>query len=103
MILNAVDGKSLPMYGDGQQVRDWLYVKDHCEAILLVLNEGQTGKTYNIGGENQPTNEEIVQLLCSILDERIPDSPHVPHESLITYVKDRPGHDRRYAMDISKN
>jgi dTDP-glucose 4,6-dehydratase len=70
---------------------------------LLVLEEGQNGETYNIGGENQPTNEDIVRQLCSILDERLPDSPHVPHESLITYVKDRPGHDRRYAMDISKN
>jgi dTDP-glucose 4,6-dehydratase len=102
IIMNAQLGKSLPMYGDGGQIRDWLYVTDHCEAILKVIRNGQGGETYNIGGKNQPTNLELVELLCSILDEKLPKSPHVPHKNLITFVADRPGHDRRYAMDISK-
>jgi dTDP-glucose 4,6-dehydratase len=100
IILNALQGKPLPVYGDGLQVRDWLYVKDHCAAIHLVLTQGKTGETYNIGGGNQPANIEVVRLICGILDERNPDS--APHEKLITYVPDRPGHDRRYAMNISK-
>ncbi len=102
MILNALEGKPLPVYGDGQQIRDWLYVKDHCEAIWRILRDGNSGKTYNIGGDNQPTNIEIVQALCSILDERLPDSFHTPHKALIQYVTDRPGHDHRYAMNIAK-
>ena len=102
MILNALQGQPLPVYGDGQQIRDWLYVEDHCEAIHLVLHNGIPGETYNIGGDNQPTNIVVVQTLCEILDELRPGSPHVPHSSLIQYVKDRPGHDRRYAMDGSK-
>jgi dTDP-glucose 4,6-dehydratase len=102
MILNALDGRPLPVYGDGGQIRDWLYVEDHCEAIWLVLREGKTGETYNIGGGNQPTNLTVVKTLCEILDERLPHSPFVPHEHLIQFVADRPGHDRRYAMDISK-
>jgi dTDP-glucose 4,6-dehydratase len=102
MILNAKAGKPLPIYGDGMQVRDWLYVEDHCEAIYLVLKKGEPGQTYNIGGNNQPPNIEIVKTICNIMDETYPNSPFFPHESLIKYVTDRPGHDRRYAMDISK-
>ena len=102
MILNALDGHPLPVYGDGGQIRDWLYVEDHCEAIWLVLRRGVPGETYNIGGGNQPTNLSLVKTLCEILDERLPDSPHTPHARLIQFVVDRPGHDRRYAMDITK-
>ena len=102
MILNAVEGKPLPVYGDGQQVRDWLYVEDHCEAIWLVLRNGQPGETFNIGGANQPANLTVVETICDILDELQPDSPFIPHRKLIQFVADRPGHDRRYAMDISK-
>ncbi|MCS6906682.1 MAG: dTDP-glucose 4,6-dehydratase, partial [Anaerolineales bacterium] len=102
MILNALEGKPLPVYGDGQQVRDWLYVEDHCEAILLVLRRAPQGECYNLGGGNQPTNLEIVEGLCEILDELVPESPYRPHRQLIRFVADRPGHDRRYAMDISK-
>jgi dTDP-glucose 4,6-dehydratase len=102
MILNAIEGKPLPIYGDGQQIRDWLFVEDHCEAIWRVIQQGRIGSTYNVGGNNQPPNLEIVQTLCKILDERYPEAPHFPHHSLIKYVTDRPGHDRRYAMDITK-
>ena len=102
MILNAVEGKPLPIYGDGQQIRDWLYVEDHCQAIWAVIEKGNPGDIYNVGGENQPSNLEIVQNICEILDERLPDSEHSPHFSLIEHVKDRPGHDRRYAMNIEK-
>lgn len=102
MILNAIQGKSLPIYGDGQQIRDWLYVQDHCEAIWRVIRSGKVGETYNIGGNNQPPNIEIVRTICRTLDEYLSDSPNNPHESLIEFVADRPGHDRRYAMDISK-
>jgi dTDP-glucose 4,6-dehydratase len=102
MILNALEGKPLPVYGDGKQVRDWLYVEDHCEAILLVLRQAPLGESYNIGGGNQPTNLEIVQSLCEMLDEVVPESPYKPHRQLIRFVTDRPGHDRRYAMDITK-
>lgn len=100
MILNALQHKPLPVYGDGKQVRDWLYVEDHCEAIYLVLKNGRLGETYNIGGGNQPYNIQIVQSVCSLLDELVPASE--PHASLIKHVPDRPGHDRRYAMDITK-
>ena len=102
IILNALEGKRLPVYGDGKQVRDWLYVEDHCEAILAVLERGKVGETYNIGGNNQPYNIEIVDAICAILDELLPESPSHPFENLITYVTDRPGHDRRYAMNIEK-
>lgn len=102
MLLNALEGTALPVYGDGGQIRDWLYVDDHCDAIWTVLRKGTPGGTYNVGGNNQPTNLVVVQALCEILDELIPDSPHVPHAALIQYVADRPGHDRRYAMDASK-
>ncbi len=102
MILNAVEGKPLPVYGDGTHVRDWLYVEDHCEALYRVLKSGVSGSTYNIGGDNQLTNLKVVKTICAILDHRLPDSPYVPHENLIEFVNDRPGHDRRYAMDIRK-
>jgi dTDP-glucose 4,6-dehydratase len=102
MILNALDGRPLPIYGDGHQIRDWLYVEDHCEAIWRVIRSGKVGETYNLGGDNQPTNLSIVQTLCDILDEFLPDSAYAPYASLMTFVKDRPGHDRRYAMDITK-
>ena len=102
MILNALEGKALPIYGDGQQVRDWLYVEDHCEAIHQVLTRGHLGETYAIGGNNQPANLEIVQTICDVLDELLPASTNTPHASLLKFVQDRPGHDRRYAMDITK-
>ncbi|HEX9029947.1 MAG TPA: dTDP-glucose 4,6-dehydratase, partial [Anaerolineales bacterium] len=102
MIMNGLEGRPLPVYGDGQQIRDWLYVEDHCEAIWKVLRAGKNGETYNIGGGNQPANLVVIHTLCDILDECRPDSPFAPHEKLIRYVADRPGHDRRYAMDITK-
>ena len=102
MITNAMTGKSLPVYGDGQQVRDWLYVEDHCEAIHSILDKGKPGETYAIGGDNQPPNLTLVKQICGILDELFPDSKNTPHEKLIKFVTDRPGHDRRYDMDISK-
>ena len=102
VIYNALAGKPLPVYGDGQQIRDWLYVKDHCRAILRVLEEGVPGEIYNVGGHNERTNLEVVETICALLDELAPDSPHVPHASLITFVDDRPGHDRRYAIDAGK-
>lgn len=100
-ILNAIDGKSLPIYGDGQNIRDWLYVTDHCDALYLVLKQGKIGETYNIGGKNEQTNLTVVEKICSILDELAPKSG-LHHSSLMTFVKDRPGHDRRYAIDCSK-
>ena len=102
MILNAVAGRPLPVYGDGQNVRDWLFVEDHCKALRAVLAQGRTGETYNIGGGNQKPNVEIVECICAILDELRPGDVVVPHRKLITFVKDRPGHDRRYAIDASK-
>lgn len=102
MILNALNGRPLPVYGDGMQIRDWLYVDDHCEAILRIIKNGRVGETYCVGGDNQPPNIEIVNTICEILDELQPDSAHVLHKLLITYVADRPGHDRRYDIDIAK-
>ncbi|MFO1206731.1 MAG: dTDP-glucose 4,6-dehydratase [Burkholderiales bacterium] len=102
MINNALQGKSLPVYGDGQQVRDWLYVGDHCSAVRTALEHGQLGETYNIGGWNEQANLDVIHILCRILDERSPNSPVRPHASLISYVTDRPGHDRRYAIDAHK-
>ena len=102
IILNAVNGKPLPIYGDGQQIRDWLFVEDHCSAIWQVIQYGKNGESYNIGGENQMTNLEIVQEICSLLDEAFPNSGYTPHNRLIKFVTDRPGHDRRYAMNINK-
>ena len=101
-ILNALKGKPLPIYGDGKQIRDWLYVKDHCSAIREVLKQGQIGETYNIGGWNEKTNLEVVQTLCAILDELKPKLDGKSYADQITFVKDRPGHDRRYAIDASK-
>lgn len=101
MILNALEGKPLPVYGDGKNVRDWLYVDDHCAALALVADKGVPGETYAIGGRNEWTNIDIVRTICAVLDELRPD-PAGPRERLITYVKDRPGHDRRYAIDPSK-
>ncbi len=102
MILKALAGEPLPVYGDGQNVRDWLYVEDHCRAIRTVLEKGSPGQTYNIGGHCEKTNLEVVKTICAILDQLVPDSPVLPHAALITYVKDRPGHDRRYAIDAGK-
>jgi dTDP-glucose 4,6-dehydratase len=102
MILNAMEGKPLPVYGDGRQIRDWLFVEDHCEAIWQVIQRGEIGGSYNVGGNNQPTNLQIVDAICDILDELIPRSPLRPHAQLKQFVADRPGHDRRYAMDIQK-
>jgi dTDP-glucose 4,6-dehydratase len=101
MILNARDGKPLPVYGDGQNVRDWLYVEDHCEAIATVLLRGRVGQTYNIGGWNEKRNLDIVESICDLVDETLGASAR-SRRKLITFVKDRPGHDRRYAMDASK-
>ena len=102
MIYNALRGEPLPVYGDGLQVRDWLYVKDHCRAVVRVLEAGTVGEVYNVGGHNERTNLDVVKTICGLLDELVPDSPHAPHESLITFVEDRPGHDRRYAIDAGK-
>jgi dTDP-glucose 4,6-dehydratase len=102
MIANARQGKPLPVYGDGQQVRDWLYVTDHCKALMAVLEQGRIGETYNVGGGNQRSNLEVVTTLCALLDELLPDSRFRPHQQLIKYVADRPGHDRRYAIDARK-
>jgi dTDP-glucose 4,6-dehydratase len=101
MILNACDGKALPVYGDGKNIRDWLYVEDHCEAIATVLHTGRAGETYNIGGWNEKSNIEIVETICDMLDAMKPEHAGSRRE-LITFVKDRPGHDRRYAMDARK-
>lgn len=102
MVLNAVEGKPLPIYGDGLNVRDWLYVEDHCRAIQTVLEKGQLGRTYNIGGNSERTNREIVETICRLVDEFRPDLDHRPCSSLIQFVDDRPGHDRRYAIDASR-
>jgi len=102
MITHALAGKPLPIYGDGQQVRDWLYAVDHCRALQAVLERGRVGETYNIGGGNQRSNLEVVTTLCALLDELVPESKFRPHRQLVTYVTDRPGHDRRYAIDARK-
>ena len=101
VILNALEGRPLPVYGDGQNIRDWLYVRDHCEAICRVLERGRPGETYNIGGKNEIANLDVVTTICRKLDELRPRAAG-RHEELITFVKDRPGHDRRYAIDPSK-
>jgi dTDP-glucose 4,6-dehydratase len=102
VILNALAGKPLPIYGDGQQIRDWLYVKDHCSAIRRVLEAGKLGETYNVGGWNEKPNLDIVHTICSILDSLRPKADGTSYASQITFVKDRPGHDRRYAIDATK-
>jgi len=100
--LNALEGKPLPIYGKGDQIRDWLHVDDHARALRLVLETGKNGETYNIGGHNEKTNLEVVKTICALLDKLVPNSQYVPHVSLITYVADRPGHDVRYAIDADK-
>ncbi len=102
IIINAMNGKPLPIYGNGQNIRDWLYVEDHCRALHMVIERGKIGETYNIGGNSEVSNINMVKTICSLLDEMYPESPYIPHASLITFVKDRPGHDFRYAMDFSK-
>ncbi len=102
MIVNALAGKNLPVYGDGMQIRDWLYVKDHCSAIRRVLEAGRLGETYNVGGWNEKPNIEIVQTICALLDELRPRADGLSYQEQITYVTDRPGHDRRYAIDARK-
>jgi dTDP-glucose 4,6-dehydratase len=102
MIVNALSGKALPVYGDGQQIRDWLYVKDHCSAIRRVLDDGLPGETYNIGGWNEQANIDIVHTVCALLDEFRPRQDGKKYSEQITFVKDRPGHDRRYAIDARK-
>jgi dTDP-glucose 4,6-dehydratase len=104
MILNALDGKSLPVYGNGQQIRDWLFVEDHARALYKVVTEGEVGETYNIGGHNEKANIDVVLTICSLLEELVPNKPAgvAKYEDLITYVKDRPGHDVRYAIDAAK-
>ncbi|MGP4906593.1 dTDP-glucose 4,6-dehydratase [Psychrobacter faecalis] len=102
VILNALDGKALPIYGKGNQIRDWLFVEDHARALYKVVTEGKVGETYNIGGHNEKQNIEVVKTICHILDKLKPQKNGQPYESLITFVKDRPGHDLRYAIDASK-
>jgi len=104
VILNAIHGKPLPIYGNGLQIRDWLYVEDHAKALIKVVTEGEVGETYNIGGHNEKTNLEVVQAICDLLEEFAPDKPSGigKYQDLITFVKDRPGHDARYAIDASK-
>ena len=102
VILNALDGKPLPVYGDGKQIRDWLYVEDHCRAIWLVLQKGRVGETYNIGGMTEKANIDVVTTICALLDAKAPRKDGAVYKSQITYVADRPGHDRRYAVDCSK-
>jgi dTDP-glucose 4,6-dehydratase len=110
MILNALEGKPLPVYGNGQQIRDWLYVEDHARALYLVATKGEIGETYNIGGHNEKANIDVVNTICELLEELVPENSHsrtsnrasTGFSSLITYVTDRPGHDVRYAIDASK-
>ncbi len=102
VILNALDGKTLPVYGDGQQIRDWLYVEDHATAIWLVLQKGKIGETYNVGGLNERPNIEIVKRICALLDRKQPRSDGASYATQIAFVADRPGHDRRYAIDSTK-
>jgi len=102
IILNALEGKPLPVYGTGTNIRDWLFVEDHAVALVEILLHGQVGETYNLGGNSEKRNIDLVHEVCRILDRLLPDSPHLPHDSLIRFVPDRPGHDQRYAIDSSK-
>jgi dTDP-glucose 4,6-dehydratase len=102
VILHALAGKPIPVYGDGQNVRDWLFVADHCDAIREVLARGRVGETYNIGGRSELKNLDVVHTICAVLDELSPNNAVIPHRNLVKFVTDRPGHDRRYAMDITK-
>ena len=101
-ILKALHGEPIPVYGKGDNVRDWLYVEDHARALYAILTGGRPGESYNVGGDGERTNLEVVTAICELLDEMLPSSPHRPHASLITFVTDRPGHDRRYAMNWTK-
>jgi dTDP-glucose 4,6-dehydratase len=101
-ILKALHGEPIPIYGAGDNIRDWLYVEDHARALFTILNEAPAGESYNIGGDAERTNLDVVQSICRLLDEMLPESPYWPHQRLITFVADRPGHDRRYAMDSAK-
>jgi dTDP-glucose 4,6-dehydratase len=101
-IQKALAGEALPIYGDGSNVRDWLYVEDHCRAIWRVLEAGRPGEVYNVGGNNEMSNIEVIDMLCDLLDEMVPDSPYRPHNQLKRFVTDRPGHDQRYAIDATK-
>jgi dTDP-glucose 4,6-dehydratase len=101
-IIRALRGQSLPVYGKGENVRDWLHVEDHAEALTLVLRKGRPGETYNVGGDSERKNIDVVRLICALLDELLPDSPNRPHDKLIEFVTDRPGHDARYAIDAGK-
>jgi len=102
VILRALHGEPVPVYGDGENIRDWLYVEDHARALFLILSGGRAGESYNVGGDAERTNLDVVESICGLLDEMLPESPHQPHRRLITFVTDRPGHDRRYAMDTAK-
>ncbi len=102
IILNAIEGKPLPVYGDGKNVRDWLYVTDHCRALWTIMKKGRRGETYNVGGRCEKRNIEVVEMVCYLLDRMVPSDTHKPHRNLISFVKDRPGHDQRYAIDCSK-
>ena len=102
MILKALAGETLPIYGSGEQVRDWLHVDDHARALWCVATQGQPGREYLVGGECERSNLTVVNTLCAILDERFPDAQHTPHDQLITHVEDRPGHDQRYAIDPTR-
>jgi dTDP-glucose 4,6-dehydratase len=101
-IIRALRGQRLPVYGKGENVRDWLHVEDHAEALTLVLRKGRPGETYNVGGDSERKNIDVVRAICHLLDEMVPDSPHRPHDKLIEFVTDRPGHDARYAIDAAK-
>jgi len=102
VLLNAVAGKPIPVYGDGQQVRDWIHVQDHCEAVEIILRRGRPGETYHVGGGAPSTNLALIQQLCALLDDKRPNSPHRPHARLIQFVADRPAHDRRYDLNLEK-
>ncbi len=102
VVMNAINGKKIPIYGDGKNIRDWLFVTDHCDGIMTVIEKATVGKKYCIGGNTEKTNIEIVMTVCKILNELLPDSPYAPHENLIEYVDDRAGHDRRYAVNTNK-
>jgi dTDP-glucose 4,6-dehydratase len=102
MILNALEGRALPVYGDGSNVRDWLFVEDHAAALIAIAERGQPGESYNVGGDSERTNLQVVERICDLVDELAPDDAIGPRRGLITFVTDRPGHDQRYAIDASK-